>query len=159
MTMTRNSYRFLAAGLLLSSVLLHAPVGAQEKQDRNRSTITYKTGVKVSNEVTLPDGRLIYKGVKQMPVFQGDMQEFLVSNLRYPEEARKKKIQGRSIVQFIVSADGKVSDAEIVRSTGNELLDNESLRVVNLMQDWTPGMHEGQPVAVYFYLPVSYSLD
>ena len=159
MTMTRITTGIIAAGAILSSFLFHSPVMAQNRQNNNKGTITYKQGMNVSNEVHLPDGRVVFKGVKDMPKFQGDMQSFLISNLRYPEEARQKKIQGRSIVRFIVASDGKVSDAEIVRSAGNTLLDNESLRVVNLMQDWTPGMHEGHPVAVYYVLPVTYMLD
>jgi len=156
--MTRLTTQIIAAGAILSSVLFHSQAMAQDKSN-NRAVYTSKMGATITSETALPDGRLVYKTVKQMPEFQGDISAFLLSNLRYPEEARKKSITGRSVVRFIVSSDGKVSDAEIARSAGNELLDNEALRVVNLMQDWKPGVHEGQPVAVYYILPITYKLD
>jgi len=126
------------------------------------SSYQYKQKVNFTNSTQtsiLPDGRTIFNKADKMPEYKGDLTQFLVSNLKYPEEARKQKIQGRAVVKFIVNSDGRVSDAFVKKSSGNALLDAEALRVTGLMPDWNPGTHEGHPVDVYVQLPVSYQLD
>ena len=41
---------------------------------------------------------------------------FLQQNLKYPEEAKEKEIQGRVIVQFTIETDGSVSDVNVLQS-------------------------------------------
>jgi TonB family protein len=115
--------------------------------------------VEKSDQTIMPDGRVVYMKADPMPEYNGDLQSFLGANIRYPEEARKQEVEGRSVVKFIVSSDGQVSDVEIAQSSGNALLDQEALRVISLMQSWKPGLKDGHPVAVYFFLPVTYRLD
>ena len=152
----------LAAAFILTTCCTGPTLFAQTAPKKTVSaSVEYKQGITIKKEqtVVLPDGRVVYNNTEQMPEYPGDLQPFLVNNLRYPEAARKKKIEGRSIVRFIVSQDGRVTDAEIVRSSGNELLDNESLRVVASMEGWKPGMKDGHPVSVYYTLPITYKLD
>jgi TonB family protein len=101
----------------------------------------------------------IFKFVEKMPEFKGNLSAFLSSTLRYPESARLREEEGRAIVQFVVRETGKVTDVELVRSSGSSSLDSEALRAVSLMPDWKPGEQQGQPVNVYFTLPVSFKLD
>lgn len=64
-------------------------------------------------------GRPIYNVVDQMPEFPGGMDkllQFINDNMQYPAEARKKGIQGRVTVQFIVDEDGHITEPNIVRS-------------------------------------------
>lgn len=99
---------------------------------------------------------------EQMPKFKGDLMEFLTKNLHYPDSARKLGIEGKSKVQFIVMEDGKLSGVQLAMSSGNDYLDAEALRVVNLMRSvayWQPGMLYGKPVEVYFTLPVTFKLN
>lgn len=64
-------------------------------------------------------GQPIYNVVDQMPEFPGGMDkllQFINGNMQYPAEARKKGIQGRVTVQFIVDEDGHITEPNIVRS-------------------------------------------
>ncbi len=92
--------------------------------------------------------------------YPGGMQElmkFLISELTYPQEALENNIQGTVIVEFIVCKDGTVCNANILKSV-HESLDNEAVRVAELMGKWTPGKIDGENVATYFQLPVMYKL-
>jgi len=103
----------------------------------------------------------VFDVVEQMPEFPGGMQkllEFLSQNIRYPKEAMEKDIQGRVIVTFVVKKDGSISDATVVRSV-DPLLDEEGLRVINAMPNWTPGMQKGEPVNVKYTVPISFKLQ
>ncbi len=147
---------------LLAIIPASGVFAQQNSQGTKTSSYQFKTTIQVpkgSQTTILPDGRTIFNTADKMPEFKGDMTAFLGSNLKYPEAARAQKAQGRSVVKFIVNSDGRVSDATIVKSSGNALLDAEALRVTGLMQDWNPGIQKGHPVDVFFHLPVSYKLD
>ncbi len=101
----------------------------------------------------------IYTYTDEMPAFNGDLNNYLVSELKYPDAARNANVEGRAVVQFIVTDAGIVKGAEIVRSSGSEVLDAEALRAVNAMPAWKPGKDGGKPVNVYFTLPVTFMLD
>jgi TonB family protein len=118
-----------------------------------------KKELKNAKPVIIPDGRMVYKYVDQMPEFKGDLNGYLIHNLHYPDSARAHNQQGRSIVQFIVDENGKVVNPEIVRSSGVAVLDNEALRAVSEMPAWNPGKQAGTPVNVYFTMPISFKLD
>lgn len=42
---------------------------------------------------------------------------------------------------------------------GYKAIEKESLRVVNAMQQWTPGEQKGKKVAVYYVLPIKFKLQ
>ena len=103
----------------------------------------------------------IYMVVEKMPEFPGGMEamwKFLSDHLNYPEEARERNIEGRSVVQFIVEKDGTISNIELVRSAGDKSLDKEALRVVRMMPKWKPGSQKDNIVRCKYTLPVSFKL-
>ncbi|HPE42952.1 MAG TPA: TonB family protein [Bacteroidales bacterium] len=106
-------------------------------------------------------GEEVFTVVEVAPEFPGGptaMINFLANNISYPEEARRDSIQGRVYVNFVVEADGSVSNVKILRGIGGGC-DEEAKRVVALMPNWTPGYQRGQAVRVSFNLPVRFKLD
>ncbi len=100
--------------------------------------------------------------VEEMPEFPGgelELRKFLAENVRYPEEAKVKKQQGKAYVQFVIDTNGDVKDVEIARSTGCESLDNEAMRVVKTLPQWKPGKQRGQNVNVSFTVPINFQLN
>ena len=85
------------------------------------------------------------------------MMDFIKENLRYPTESRTMGVEGTVYVSFIVWADGKVSDATVIRGI-NESCDREAKRVVEMSPDWKPGKQSGRPVSVRFVLPIKFKL-
>ena len=103
----------------------------------------------------------VYEAVEQMPEFPGGMAgliQYITKDLRYPEEAKAQGIQGRVTVRVVVNTEGKVTNAEVLRSV-DPALDAEALRVASSLPDWKPGMKDGKPVNVRFIFPVNFSLQ
>lgn len=101
-----------------------------------------------------------YGDIEKEPTYKGGqnaMFEFITKNVKYPEEAKKKDIQGTVYVSFNVEATGKLSDVKILKSA-HELLDNEAKRVVTLMPDWEPARKEGKAVKAQMTLPITFKL-
>ena len=110
-----------------------------------------------SDELANDDPEKVFQVVEVQPEFPGGMKEmmtYLQSNLKYPEAAKAAGAEGKAFVQFVVKADGSISDVQIMRSSGNESLDAEALRVVKAMPKWKPAMNKGKAVNVKFVLPV-----
>ena len=102
-----------------------------------------------------------YQLIENKPVFDGgdanNFAKWVNSNLNYPEEAKKNKIEGRVTLQFTVGADGVVRDVEVLRGAG-ELLDAEAVKVVSSSPKWEPGTQDGKPVPVQFVFPIIFKL-
>ena len=97
-----------------------------------------------------------------MPQFQGgDMSKFgqwIAQNVKYPAEAKAKKIQGKVIATFILTKEGKITKVKILQGV-NEFLDKETVRVISSSPDWTPGYLDGKPQNVEFAFPVVFKLN
>ena len=103
----------------------------------------------------------VFQVVEVDPEFPGGMEaliKYLSENIKYPEQAKKDKIQGRVYISFVVEKDGSVADAKVLRGIGGGC-DEEALRVVNAMPKWTPGKQRNTPVRVQFNLPVAFKLQ
>jgi len=105
----------------------------------------------------------VFTEVEQDPEFPGGVSElmkFLENNLKYPENAKSKGIQGTVFVTFVIEKDGSMSGSSILRGIQNGAdLDAEALRVINMMPDWKPGKQRGEAVRVQFNLPIRFVLN
>lgn len=98
--------------------------------------------------------------VQQMPEFPGGESEllrFVAENTMYPDEAIQNNIQGKVFVKFAVNKDGSVNRIEVIKGV-DPLLDNEAMRVVASLPRFRPGMQNGEPVAVWFNIPVFFRI-
>ncbi len=106
------------------------------------------------------DPKKVYTKTEKMPKFPGGdeaLMKFLNDNINYPTEAMKNGIQGRVIVQFVVTKDGSIGEVKIIRSI-DYLLDKEAIRLVKLLPKFEPGAINGEPVNVWYTLPISFHL-
>ena len=109
----------------------------------------------------LPELTINHRGysVEQKPQFPGGdaaLMKYLQSHINYPPFAAESSIEGSVIVQFLVDkTTGKVGEVKVVRSV-DEYLDREATRVVKSLRNFTPGQHNGQPVDVWYVLPVTF---
>lgn len=95
-----------------------------------------------------------------MPQFPGGDEafcEYVKKNMVYPEEARKKGVEGSVVLTFSVECDGSISNIEIVKST-DPCLNEEALRLINSMPKWIPGSRNGKTVRVKMCVPVKFRL-
>jgi protein TonB len=97
----------------------------------------------------------------EMPEYPGGvsaMMTFVMENIKYPEEAKKAKKEGRVLCSFIIDKEGKVTEPHVVKSSGTQCLDDEAVRIVSLMPDWKPGKDKGEPVNVLYTIPILFKL-
>ena len=102
----------------------------------------------------------IFKSVEQMPLFLGGeaaLIKYIDSHIQYPPEAVKNNIQGRVVVQFVVDKTGEIGEVKVVRSVDKDL-DEEAVRIVKTLPKFIPGRQNGQAVAVWYTLPVTFKL-
>ena len=108
------------------------------------------------------DDKKPFVEVETLPEFPGGGKDAMVvwisNNLKYPAEAVKNKIEGKVIVNFLVSASGKVKDVIVVKST-SPTLSTEAVRVVSSMPDWKPATQGGKGVDVQVRVPVEFKLN
>lgn len=63
----------------------------------------------------------------------------------------------RTIVNFYVEKDGSLSDFEVVKSSGSDVLDEKALQAVKgLKSPWRPGKTDGKAVRVPYTVPVTF---
>ena len=95
------------------------------------------------------------------PMFYGgpasDFAIWVNARLQYPKAAKRKGIEGRVTLQFVIKKDGSMSDVRVVKGI-DKSLDREAVRVVSSSPKWTPGSVGGEPVSVRFLFPVIFSL-
>jgi protein TonB len=75
----------------------------------------------------------------------------------YPESARRRGIEGTTLLKVHVSERGRVKGILIERSAGYQELDLAALRAVKKWR-FEPAKQGSQPVAVWVMLPVRFSL-
>ena len=103
----------------------------------------------------------IFSHVEVPPQFPGgekELMKWLGDNISYPTIAAEQGIQGRVILRFVVGPDGSVGNVEVQRSL-DPSCDKEAQRVVKKMPKWIPGKQNGNPVHVYYTLPVLFKLQ
>ena len=89
------------------------------------------------------------------PEFNGNLNQWIGENVRYPEDAYANQIDGRVFVTFVIEKDGAVTHARVVRSA-HPLLDAEALRVIAGMPKWKPAMLGGKAVRFEKTLPITF---
>lgn len=114
----------------------------------------------VKNKMAEDSGDKVYQEVDQMPEFEGGFEgliKFMIDNVKYPKSAHDEKIEGKSFVSFVINEKGEVTNAKVTKGFNSEC-DAEALRVVNVMPNWTPGMHNGEKVKVEMTLPINFKM-
>lgn len=103
----------------------------------------------------------VFHSSGHMPSFPGGdvaLMKFIKDNMIYPPEALKNRIEGKVIIQFVVTKTGKVGKVKVVRSVNKEL-DQEAVRLIKMLPDFSPGRNNvGEPVNVWYILPVIFKL-
>ena len=98
----------------------------------------------------------IYTVVDQEARVDGGLAE-LHKDVRYPESAVRRGIEGRVYIQAIVNADGSVRSAKVARGL-DDAVNDEALRVVR-KADFVPAKVDGKPVPARTTVWIQFSLD
>jgi len=157
---------------LLSQAVLKvieaSPKWGKVKNAKNANPHNYEIIINFdkSGKVSVDPNHTVVEEMPQFPAGSNNnmdetieaAEKWIAQNMTYPPEAKKQKIEGRVIIQFIVNRKGR-PEAISVLNSDNPLLNTEAKRVVSLMPDWKPGYQGGNPVNVYFPIPVIFKLQ
>ena len=95
-----------------------------------------------------------------MPQYKGGDKQLISDiayNLNYPTRSRDAGIQGRVLVRFVVNITGTISSVSILEGVSPEL-DEEAIRVVKTLKKFKPGIQDGDPVPVFYMVPINFNL-
>ena len=118
------------------------------------------TTVSAQKTVVAQKNQKVFDIVEQMPEYPGGQAalfEFISKNVKYPDDAVKKKVEGKVFVTFVVDTDGKITDVSLMRKVFPSL-DAEAIRVISAMPNWIPGKQKGQVVRVKYTVPIMFRL-
>ena len=97
--------------------------------------------------------------VPEFPGGQKALFEYLASNVRYEDLVWDADITGRVVVQFLVQADGSITDIEVVRSLGYPEFDEEAVRVISEMPKWVWKCDPEKYAPMRYTVPVNFKLQ
>jgi len=161
-----RSPRYLRLAYLLVLPLIAAVVFAFSCKDTDELVFPVNDKVKtdVPQEDTIKKAVIsgeIYEVVDETPVYGNgfdDVVNYIIGEVKYPEQAKKNGIQGKVFVSYVVTKKGKVENVEVIQGV-NEFLDAEAVRVISSMGNWTPGKLDGKAVNVKMVMPIMFKLD
>ncbi len=84
-------------------------------------------------------------------------EEYLRSNLKYPEEAVKKNAAGTVQIAFTVERDGSLVDIKVLRGIGYGC-DHEVINLLRRCPKWRPAIDNGRPYAMKQTVSVKFLL-
>ncbi len=101
----------------------------------------------------------VYTKVDKQPSFPGGLGflfQFIGNNIKYRDvQDFKDPRERRVLIQFIVEADGSLSNIKAIRGT-NDSLNREAIRVIAMSPKWEPGIKDGKAVRVSYIVPVPF---
>ena len=159
----QQTIKFTPPKIVKDEEVQEPPPTQEEVKETQVSTVNQegsKDIIDVPSEPVVQEEEKIFTVVEEMPGFPGGEEklfDYLRKNIKFPPVARENGIQGRVFVTFVVDKDGKVKDVKILRGIGGGC-DEEALRVIRSMPDWTPGRQNGRSVSVQYNLPVNFTL-
>lgn len=102
-----------------------------------------------------------YETSDRMPTFPGGekaMQKFFVDNLKYPIDAKDKRIVGTVAIEVIIGKLGDIEKIGIAKSV-HPSIDKEAIRLVKSLPKWTPGFYRDDLLGKYEKISVPFELE
>lgn len=117
--------------------------------------------LEIKSEEDPVDDNRIFDVAEQKPLFPGGekaLLDYVKKHIRYPKTAEADNVQGRVIVQFVVTKTGEIGEVKVVRGKHPDL-DKEAVRIVKTLPKFIPGKMNGKEVNVWYTLPIQFRLE
>lgn len=112
------------------------------------------------SELDDADSDTIFTDVETVPEFPGGfsaLMSVISQQLRYPDSAARKGIEGRVRLSFVIEKNGSISDIREI-SSPDEALTIEAMRVLSLLPAWKAATQNGKSVRSRVFLPITFRL-
>ena len=97
---------------------------------------------------------------EEMPVFTaGNLSAYIRQHFHYPVEALQESeadATGKVYVQFVIEADGKMTNIKVLRGV-HPILDSAAVDFVAHLPEFLPGELRGKPARVSYTLPLDFT--
>ncbi|MEG2514887.1 MAG: energy transducer TonB, partial [Bacteroidaceae bacterium] len=113
----------------------------------------YKDSTKVKSD----DSKKSEERIAEFPGGREAMMDYIRTNLKYPKQARKNRIEGRVLIKFVVDKTGEIRDAQVMKSVSKEL-DDAALSLIQGMPKWKPAFQRGKNVNFQMVIPINFHL-
>ena len=77
-----------------------------------------------------------YKFAAYMDAWRAKVER--IGNLNYPDQAKRRHITGNLLLDVALNADGSVNEISVRRSSGQKILDDAAIRIVELAAPFAP---------------------
>lgn len=91
---------------------------------------------------------------KGLPAFY----KFIGSYIKYPRDARRKRIEGITYVMFVVDKKGKTTNIQVIKGI-HPKCDEITIKAIDEAKFKTPGERRGQVERIRLILPITFQLD
>lgn len=85
------------------------------------------------------------------------LKSYLSKNLEYPQQAKEKGVSGLVLIELKIGKTGALEDYQVVEGIGAGC-DEEALRLMDMMPDWTPATLDGQPITSQQTIKIPFEL-
>lgn len=176
-----KGFQFRAMLILVAGLsagwILHLPVVASslkrpatalvmsQNSDHNPISFLQVDKESVSGNEEIIKTKKVYDTPDVLPVYGKDnestaaLMNDLSKIIDYPKNAEKNGIQGKVVVEFIVSKKGEMREFRIVKSADPELDQNAIEAIKALPRKWQPGTVGGKPVDCLYHVPINFRLE
>lgn len=142
--------------------LVYAFLGFKAKEitinEREKIDLTLEQGTNYISQGEVANH--VFTKVKQQAEFEGGIEKFydyVMTNLKYPAQAKRLGIEGKVFVEFVVERDGSITNVKALRGIGAGC-DAEALKVIKESPNWNPGVQMGKEVRVRRVIPITFRL-
>lgn len=136
------------------------PEPAQEKPVEEKPVDTPPTTAKAEKPVAPTPPSPPSPPSTALPSWQSDLLRHLAKYKKYPEDARRRGMQGISRLRFIVDAEGNVLSYSIASSSGSPALDRATMEMIRRAQPLPkPPAETLNNGTIEILAPFVYSLD
>lgn len=101
-----------------------------------------------------------FKSIPELPEFPGGHSAFIKwidTNLKYPANAVKSKVEGKVVVSFVIDVEGNATDIKLVQKLNFDI-DTAVLTLFAKMPKWKPGTRDGKPCPTMIAVPVNFEI-
>lgn len=165
--LSREGYKSVSYSLTMSgsdvdsNINLKIRMASDKSDGHNVINMTMRSTGSGQSSAQIKSSEEAFIFADKMPAFQGgDLNKFrtyVMSRIRYPEEAMQKNITGKVVASFIIDKQGTVTDVQILQ-TPDRILSEQVIKVLSQSPAWTPGEQDGRAVNVKFTIPVEFNI-
>jgi TonB family protein len=133
---------------------------AYEHQPRMNRTVFVEIDnyASVASYYVTPPADTVFTMVEDEAEYVGGLEKLAMDIrklLKYPKTAKRKGIEGKVLVQFVVDKSGHISHSQVVKGLDPEC-DRVAISTVNQLHSWIPAEYRGKEVASTFVLPINF---